>query len=137
MNEGRNGCRLIEIPIYRDHRGTLAVLEPPLLPFVPQRLYYIYDSAEGARRGGHVHRRGHELIVAVAGRVWVDVTAAEGRQEFVLDRPDRGVYLPPMVWHEVHGFGPNTICAVLASARYDADDSYDDFAGFLQHLQTV
>jgi hypothetical protein len=47
-----------------------------------------------------------------------------------LDRPDRGLYVGPMVWHEMASFSPGAICLVLASMCYDEKDyirSYDEF----------
>jgi hypothetical protein len=54
------------------------------------------------------------------------------RREFCLDRPDVGLHIPRMVWHELHGFRPGALCAVLASERHTEEDYCRDYHQFLQ-----
>ena len=132
MDNRTNACRIIQIPRFSDHRGALSVIEgPPLVPFEPKRFYYIYDVQEGARRGSHAHRTEQELIMALSGCFKVLVDDGEAKQEIVLDRPDRVLYVPPLVWHEVHSFVSGSLCAVLASECYNEKDYYRDYAEFL------
>jgi hypothetical protein len=52
------------------------------------------------------------------------------RREVLLDRPDRGIYLAPMVWHEMHHFSAGCVLLVLADAPYEEWDyirNYDEF----------
>ena len=136
MDSRLNECRIIEIPRFADHRGVLAVVEgPPLLPFEPKRLYYIYDHTQGARRGCHAHRTEQELILALAGSFQVLVDDGDSTREFQLHRPDQGLYVPPLVWHEVHSFAVGSVCAVLASERYNGDDSFRTYEEFLKAVR--
>ncbi len=129
-------CRVLEIPRFTDHRGTLSVLEgTPFLPFDPKRFYYIYDIAEGARRGCHAHRTEEELIIALAGSFKVLADNGFSTSEFQLDRPDRALYVPPLVWHTVHSFAAGSVCAVLASERYNSDDYYQAYEEFLEDVR--
>jgi hypothetical protein len=44
------------------------------------------------------------------------------------------LYVPPMIWHELHDFAPGTVCAVLASVPYDPSDyihRYDEYVALL------
>jgi UDP-2-acetamido-3-amino-2,3-dideoxy-glucuronate N-acetyltransferase len=127
-------ARLIRIPRFNDDRGTLCVVDwAGMLPFTPDRLYYIYDLAESAERAGHAHFRGDELILALAGGMSVVVDNGHAREEFRLDHPDTGLYIPAMVWHQLQGFGPGAVCAVLASGRYSEEDYCRDYQQFLEH----
>ena len=37
------------------------------LPFVPKRLYWIYDVPGGESRGGHAHKKLKQIIIAASG----------------------------------------------------------------------
>ena len=125
MSKRLNECRIINIPRFTDNRGSLSVIEGTrVLPFEPKRFYYLYELAEGARRGCHAHRTEMELIMALAGSFKVLVDDSEAQKEFLLDRPDRALYVPPLVWHEVYTFAAGSVCAVLASEHYDSNDYY-------------
>ena len=130
-------ARLIQIPRFSDNRGTLCVIDwAGMLPFTPDRLYYIYNLAESAERAGHAHLRGEELILPLAGGMSVVVDNGRSREEFRLDRPDTGLYIPAMVWHQLQGFGPGAVCAVLASDRYSEEDYCRDYQQFLEHAKS-
>jgi dTDP-4-dehydrorhamnose 3,5-epimerase-like enzyme len=127
-------ARLIRIPRFSDDRGTLCVIDwAEKLQFTPQRLYYIHDVTEGAKRAGHAHFREEELVLCLAGSIRVAVDNGQTRKEFSLDRPDIGLYIPRMVWHELHGFGRGAVCAVLASGRHSEEDYCRDYQQFLEH----
>ena len=52
------------------------------------------------------------------------------RSEVLLDRPDRGLHIPPLVWSEQRYEGADSRLLVMASERYDESDyirDYDDF----------
>ena len=60
------------------------------------------------------------------------VVADDGknREEFVLDRPNKGVYLPPMTWGIQYRYSQDAVLMVFASHHYDAADyirNYDEF----------
>lgn len=129
------GARLIELPRFSDARGTLAVIEEAGLPFAVRRFYCLYDVPRGQRRGGHAHRTEQELILALAGRLRLVVDDGRARREFALERPDLGLYVPALHWHELFDFSPGCVCAVLASQPYDKDDYFDRYEDFLAHLR--
>jgi hypothetical protein len=53
------------------------------------------------------------------------------RQEFRLDRPDVGLYLPPMMWGTQYNYSPDAVVLVFASREYDAGDYIRDYEEFL------
>ena len=53
------------------------------------------------------------------------------RQEFVLDHPATGVYLPPMTWSVQYDYSSDAALLVLASHPYDARDYVRDYEEFL------
>lgn len=136
MGERLNQCHIIEIASFTDLRGSLSAIEGTLsVPFHPKRFYYIYGVPEGARRGCHAHRTEKELIMALAGSFYVLVDDGNSRMDLLLDRPDRGLYVPPLIWHEVHSFVSGSVCAVLASTHYDSNDYYRRYEDFVNAIQ--
>ena len=71
----------------------------------------------------------------LAGSFKVLVDDGHSKREFQLDRPDQGLYLPPLTWHELHSFAPGSVCAVLASEHYNSDGAYEVYEDFLQAVR--
>jgi hypothetical protein len=62
----------------------------------------------------------------------VHVVADDGtkREQFVLDKPSVGLYLPPMTWGIQYKYSSDAVLLVFASDYYEADDyirDYDEF----------
>ena len=53
------------------------------------------------------------------------------RQEFRLDRPDVGLYVPPMTWGTQYKYSLDAVLLVFASHEYDAGDYIRDYDEFL------
>jgi UDP-2-acetamido-3-amino-2,3-dideoxy-glucuronate N-acetyltransferase len=125
------GARLIDLPAFEDLRGMLSAAEVGRhLPFDPKRYFLVYNVPTAEVRGEHAHHRLHQLLVCVAGQVSVVVDDGSRRAEVVLDGPERGLHIPPMVWGIQYRYSRDAVLLVLASDVYDADDyirDYDDF----------
>jgi dTDP-4-dehydrorhamnose 3,5-epimerase-like enzyme len=127
---GLSDCREIEFSVVRDPAGDLAVVDEGDMPFPVRRVFYLHSVPAGARRGGHAHRRLEQVLVAVAGRFDVVLDDGAKRRTVRLDDPNRGLFLPTMIWREMVNFSPDAVCLVLASAPYDEADyirDYDEF----------
>jgi dTDP-4-dehydrorhamnose 3,5-epimerase-like enzyme len=128
--------RLISIPCFADHRGTLTVLEwEQHLPFLPKRFYWIDHADSAAFRGLHCHWKDEEVMLALRGSFKVMADNGCSRTEFLMNRPDAGLYIPAGVWHEVYGFCDGALCAVLASGAYQPADDCRDYQEFLAACQ--
>jgi dTDP-4-dehydrorhamnose 3,5-epimerase-like enzyme len=124
--------RLIDLPRFYDHRGSLSVIESEQqIPFQIRRVYYLYGTPHGAERGGHGHRELEQLIVAVAGALDVELDDGAHRCVFRLSRPDQGLYVSPMMWRTLRNFESGTVCVVLASQLFDEADYFRDYAEFI------
>ncbi|MDO8211374.1 FdtA/QdtA family cupin domain-containing protein [Conexibacter sp. CPCC 206217] len=133
VGESRTGCQLVRLPRITDPRGNLTPIETGnQVPFEIRRVYYLYDVPGGEGRGGHAHRAFEEFIIAASGSFTVVVDDGEHCERFFLNRSYYGLYLPPMVWRELHDFSSGSVCLVLASQEFDERDyvrDYDDFRG--------
>jgi len=125
-------CRTIELPVIHDARGNLTFIEGERhIPFLIQRVYYLYDVPGGSERGGHAHKGLHQLIIAMSGSFDVVLDDGSERKRFHLNRSYFGLYVCPMIWRELDNFSSGSVCMVLASNRYDEDDYYRSFDAYL------
>jgi hypothetical protein len=128
---GVGRCSLHQLRLVDDLRGNLSVGEFERdLPFTPKRYFLIFDVSAGAVRGEHAHRLCHQFLICVRGSCRVLLDDGRDRREITLDRPDLGVYLPPMIWGTQHSYSPDAMLLVFASEYYDPDEyirDYDEF----------
>ena len=127
-----SGAVLYDIPYFADERGAMNVLEIAReLPFACQRIFYTYTVPEGSVRGEHAHKRCEQFLISIRGKVSVSVDDGEHRDEFMLDSPSKGLWLPAGRWGEQFGHSPDAILLVLASLPYDDADYIRSYDGFL------
>ncbi len=127
-------CTIIELDRHHRERGNITVVENHLtVPFDTKRVYYLYDVPGGESRGGHAHRLLHQLIVAASGSFSVTMDDGRNRRRFFLNRPFHGLLVPPGLWRELDDFSSGSVCLVLASHPYDADDYIRDYDQFLKY----
>lgn len=126
------GVRLHVLREVRDARGDLCVAEVGAdLPFVVRRSFMVYNVPSAELRGEHAHRQCAQFLIAVTGSIHVVADDGTRREEFCLDRPNLGLYLPPMVWGIQHRYTPSAVLLVQASDPYDPDDYIRDYDEFL------
>lgn len=136
--EGRplvGGSAVVPVTVARDLRGSLAALELGRdLPFVPERFFAVFEVPSKDVRGEHAHRTCSQFLVCVQGSVRCIVDDGARREEVLLDGPDIGLYMPPMVWGTQYDYAPGTVLCVFASHAYDAADyvrDYDEYLGLV------
>jgi acetyltransferase-like isoleucine patch superfamily enzyme len=119
--------RLVRLTRADDLRGSLVAANfEGDLPFVPRRFFTVFDVPSTDVRGAHAHVRCEQLLVCVRGSVRAVVDDGSVRQEFLLDRPDIGLHIGPMVWGTQYHYSPDAVLLVLASDPYDPEDYIRD-----------
>lgn len=123
--------KLINLPNIIDSRGNLTVAEfGRQVPFEVKRFFMVYQVPLVKVRGEHAHRECHQFLIAARGRISVIADDGVNKEEFHLDRPDLGLYLPPMVWGVQHNYSPDACLLVFASDYYDSADYIRDYEEF-------
>lgn len=118
-------------PQHGDDRGMLVALEEQKdIPFKIRRVYYIYDTKEGVRRGFHAHLNLEQILICVHGSCKILLDNGREKETVILDKPYEGLYITNDIWREMYDFSPDAVLMVLASELYNEDDyirNYDEF----------
>jgi len=126
------GVKLVQLTHAIDMRGSLVACEAGSeLPFTPQRCFMVYAVPSSEVRGEHAHRVCAQFLVCVSGSVTAMVDDGQNRAEVRLDRPDIGLYIPPMIWGTQYRYSADAILMVVASERYAADDYIREYSEFI------
>jgi dTDP-4-dehydrorhamnose 3,5-epimerase-like enzyme len=100
------------------------------IPFNAERIFWTYYTPEEVVRGRHAHYKTEQILIAVAGRIIVNIEMPDGEKLiFTLEKPNVGLYVPPHCWHTMQ-YSHSSVQMVLASTKYDEKDyirSYEDF----------
>lgn len=135
---GLEKCKLIELPLVAGPQGNLIFAEAEAhVPFPIARTFCVYDIPAGSARGGHAHYRLEEVVFCLAGSLEIVVDDGIGRHTYRLEDPRRGLYLPPMVWHDIGAFATGTVYMGLLSTLFEEDDYIRDYDEYLGTAQAV
>jgi hypothetical protein len=126
--------RWLPVPSHADSRGVLSVIESGMdLPFEVRRVYYLHHLQDD--RGGHAHRDTHQLVVAVSGSCELILSDGVERRHYVLDNPERGLLLVPMLFIRLGQLSPGAVVLVLASTHYDKKRSIRSWEEYLEAIR--
>jgi UDP-2-acetamido-3-amino-2,3-dideoxy-glucuronate N-acetyltransferase len=117
----------------QDLRGKLIAGElGQFLPFAVKRFFIVHGVPGRQIRGQHAHRKCHQFLMCVQGSCRLIADDGAHRQEFLLDTPALGVYLPPLTWGVQYDYSADAALLVFASHAYDAADYVRDYDAFLR-----
>lgn len=124
--------KIIDFKKLGDERGGLVALEAnSQIPFDIKRVYYIYGTAQDVARGFHAHKALKQVAICLNGSCRFVMDDGQSKQEIILNRPDQGLLIYAMQWHEMYDFSENCILLVLADQIYDESDYIRDYSSFL------
>lgn len=130
------GVTVHELLLVHDMRGDLSAGEfEREIPFPVRRYFIVFDVPSEDVRGEHAHRRCRQFLVCLRGRCRVVVDDGDKRAEIVLDRPNLGLYLPPLVWGIQYQHTADALLLVFASEYYDPTDYIRDYGEFLDAVK--
>ena len=139
-------CRGISMEIIKytflphgDERGQLVAIEALRdLPFEFKRVYYIYDTKDGVRRGFHAHYDLEQILICVSGSCKIHLDNGFETEGVLLDKPSEGLYIANNMWREMYDFTKDAVLLVIASRPYEESDyirNYDDFIKMVKEVK--
>lgn len=133
-NTSVHGVTVHTMPLVTDLRGNLTVGEfEQHIPFSVKRYFMVFDVPSAETRGEHAHKKCHQFLICAKGSVSVVADDGKTRQEFLLQKPNQGVFLPAGTWGIQYKYSSDAVLLVFASEHYSADDyirNYDEFVKF-------
>lgn len=111
--------------------GFLSFFESDLeVPFSIKRVYYIYGTKSGEKRGYHAHKNLKQVIFCPYGKVELYLEDEFGKSRIILDKPNVGVIIDHLVWREIKWIVNNSVLLVACSEHYSEDDYLRDYQDF-------
>lgn len=108
--------KLFRLQTIEEGRGCLNIFED--IPFKVNRIFSICNVPPGTVRGGHAHKKCHQLLIAINGCVIVMVSG----KKYTLGNRDMALYIPPKYRIDIEFVVKDTVLVVLASEKYDKGD---------------
>jgi UDP-2-acetamido-3-amino-2,3-dideoxy-glucuronate N-acetyltransferase len=127
-----SGVMLHRLPFAVDMRGSLSHGEiQRQIPFSVNRFFLVYSVPSKEVRGEHAHHRCQQFLICVHGTCSVMADDGTNREEFLLNDPTVGLYLPARVWGVQYKYSADAVLLVLASDYYDGSDYIRNYSDFL------
>ncbi len=118
-----------------DDRGMLVAFEEGIdIPFEIKRVYFMYDTKPGVRRGFHAHKNLKQILVCVKGSCKVLMDDGKEKKIVHLERPYEGLYIENDIWREMYDFSEDAVLMVFASDFYNEEDYIRDYDEFLKFI---
>ncbi|MBS4641725.1 MULTISPECIES: sugar 3,4-ketoisomerase [Aeromonas] len=123
----------IQFQTHGDDRGSLISLEQEKnIPFEIQRIYYIFNTKEGVRRGFHAHKKLKQIAIVISGSCRFVLDDGKERIDILMDNPGQGLYIDSFIWREMYNFSEDCVLLVIADKRYEEVDYIRSYEEFLQ-----
>lgn len=118
-----------------DDRGMLVALEEfNDIPFEIKRVYYMYDTKQGIRRGFHAHKKLEQILICIHGSCKILMDNGSEKKIVSLEKPYEGLYINNDIWREMYDFSEDAVLMVLASDVYNEEDYIRDYEEFLKQV---
>jgi hypothetical protein len=129
--------KTLAFDILGDNRGSLIALEGDRnIPFDIKRVYYIFGTKEGVRRGFHAHKTLKQVAVCIKGSCKFLLDDGKDKCEIELNAPYVGLYFEGLLWREMFDFSPDCVLMIFADDIFKEEDyirDYDEFLGLSKH----
>ena len=123
--------RIVDLPSQPSKNGTLGIVEGgETVPFAIARTFQITGMPPGGLRGQHAHKRCSQFMLCLYGVLSIHCDDGARSSVVRLDRPDKGLLVPPGIWIEVRSEADQSALLVLCDRPYEADDYIRDRGEF-------
>jgi len=122
----------INLQVIHDDCVMCVAEHPKQIPFPIKRVYYMVQSSPDLPRGYHTHKELDQVFFCIQGSMRMVLDDGKNREEVVLNQPNIGIRLKPMVWHEMHDIKEDTIMLIFASDVYKESDYIRTLKEFME-----
>lgn len=129
--------KLVTISEIVDDCYLYFIQNPDHVHFRIKRVYFITRADVRLTRGSHAHKKTEQVVFCIQGSIKLILDNGRIREEIILDRPNVGVYLKNMLWHEMLDFKKNTILLILASKIFDEQDYIRNYEKFKKKADKI
>jgi|TARA_R110002020_G_scaffold37124_4_gene111984 dTDP-4-dehydrorhamnose 3,5-epimerase-like enzyme len=131
MNTTLEDVKILNLHSRGDNdRGYLVAIESLQdIPMDISRIFYVY-GASGKNRGNHAHFKTRQVLICINGKAVVTCNDGKTERSFVLDSPNKGIFIPEMIWDSVSYLENDTILLALSDTHYDRRDYIEDIKVF-------
>ena len=126
--------RWIDLSTVKDIRGSLTAVESgQTIPINIKRIFYMHHVEHD--RGGHAHINTDQVIIGISGTFSVTLTDGIDKKKYDFTNPEKGLYVPRLIYAELFNFSEQAVCLVLANTHYDIKMSLRDLPSYLSYIQ--
>ena len=123
--------KLLKLDTFVDLEGALVPIESNLtIPFEIKRVFYIYGVHNQEDRGEHSHHVTEQILICLNGKIKVLCDDGKDRKEWLLDKPNKALYIPNLIWDEQVYLTTDSVLLVLTNTLYDKSDYIEDYEQF-------
>lgn len=128
--------RIIDFPVIGDERGSLVALEANNhIPFDIKRVYYLFGMQNDLPRGFHAHKELVQIAVCLNGSCDILMDNGFSKEVVTLNKPNKGLFIDVMQWHEMSNFSDDCVLMVLASDKYKENDYIRSYSAFMKGIR--
>lgn len=125
--------KLYKFDSHKDLRGNLIAGEfNKDLPFIPKRFFIVYNVPNKKIRGEHAHKTCEQFLICIKGKISAMVDDGQQRKQVELDSPQKGLYIPAMIWGTQYNYSDDAVLLCFASKNYNNSDYIRDYSEYLK-----
>jgi dTDP-4-dehydrorhamnose 3,5-epimerase-like enzyme len=127
--------KFLQLQSHGDERGSLISLEEfNNIPFEIKRIYYLFNTSKGVKRGYHAHKTLKQAVIALQGSCMFHLDDGHSQADIKLFEPNKALFIDSFIWREIYDFSDDCLLLVLADQVYNEDDYIRDYQVFLQEI---
>lgn len=128
---------LIDIDLYDNVNGSLCVFEKfEDIDFQLRRVFTI-SAQSSCIRGNHAHKTCSQMLVCLSGNITVVCDNGEEKWSFILDKMNKALLIPPLIWASQTYPDENSILMVLCDRHYEEKDYIRNYSEFNEYRSAV
>ena len=123
----------INLQIIKSEESSLFVFEKINEIFEIKRVFSITgDRNKKYQRGRHAHKKDQQIITCPHGAISFTVFDGTQKKSYLIDSPQKAVYVPCYIWTETDYLKNKTVVTVYSSQPYDENSYIREYEDFLK-----